>query len=80
MRESIKFWKDFLLDKRFSIRFKICNIIMGDYLREMIAFSKSNAEQIIENVSTYDEVPEAQAKLAVLKAKQINRWLKEVME
>ena len=80
MRESIKFWKDFLLDKRFSIRFKICNIIMGDYLREMIAFSKSNAEQIIENVSTYDEVPEAQAKLAVLKAKQINRWLKEDME
>ena len=80
MRESIKFWKDFLLDKRFSIRFKICNIIMGDYLREMIAFSKSNAEQIIENASTYDEVPEAQAKLAVLKAKQINRWLKEVME
>lgn len=80
MRESIKFWKDFLLDKRFSIRFKICNIIMGDYLREMIAFSKLNAEQIIENASTYDEVPEAQAKLAVLKAKQINRWLKEVME
>ena len=80
MRESIKFWKDFLLDRRFSIRFKICNIIMGDYLREMIAFSKLNAEQIIENASTYDEVPEAQAKLAVLKAKQINRWLKEVME
>ena len=80
MRESIKFWKDFLLDKRFSIRFKICNIIMGDYLREMIACSKSNAKQIIENASTYDEVPEAQAKLAVLKAKQINRWLKEVME
>ena len=78
-KENIDFWIDFLTDKKYSIRFKICNIIMGDYLRNIIAFSRLNAKSILENADTYAEVPEAQAKLAVLKAKQMYKWLGDVM-
>lgn len=35
--ENILFWFDFFKDKRFSLRFKLANLIMNDYLRNYLA-------------------------------------------
>lgn len=35
--ENILFWIDFFKDRRFSIRFKLANLIMNDYLRNYLA-------------------------------------------
>lgn len=78
-KEEFWFWNDFLFDKRYSIRFKICNIIMGDRLRECLAFALMTANETIKAEETYKEVPEAQAKLAVIRAKHISRDLENIM-
>ena len=78
-KEDFYFWIDFLSDKRYSIRFKICNIIMGDLLREYLACIQVNASEIIRNEDIYKGIPEAQAKLAVIRAKHIWRDLDNIM-
>lgn len=35
--DKILFWFDFFKDKRFSLRFKLANLIMNDYLRNYLA-------------------------------------------
>ena len=35
--KDISFWFDFFRDKRFSLRFKLANFIMNDYLRNYLA-------------------------------------------
>lgn len=35
--ENILFWFEFFKDKRFSLRFKLANLIMNDHLRNYLA-------------------------------------------
>lgn len=77
-KEEVDYWIDFLFDKRYSTRFKICNIIMGDLLRSYLACIQMSAHEIIEAEETYKEVPEVQAKLAVIRAKHISRDLENI--
>lgn len=79
MSEAIMFWIEFLKDKRFSVRFKICNIIMGDRLREMVAFSRMNAKEIIESEKLYKGIPEAHVKLSIMRAKHICNYLDDIV-
>ena len=77
--ETIRDWIEFFTDKRFSFRFKIANLIMGDDLRSAVAFSRFSAKTILDHAETYNQIPEVQAKLAVMNARKIYRWLGEAM-
>lgn len=45
----MKFWIDFFRDKRFSLDFKIANLIMGDSLRNYLAMDCVALKAIAEN-------------------------------
>lgn len=78
--EAIKDKIEFLRDPQFSIRFKIANIILGDDFTTYIIFARMDAKEILESNKLYERVPEAQAKMAELRAKHIIRDLDEVIK
>ena len=76
--DTIEFWKDFLPDKRFSLRYKIGVMFLGEDFHMLIALAHANAKDIVKNAELYGKVPEAQAKLAILKAKHIARDIEDL--
>lgn len=54
----MRFWFEFFKDNRFNFRFKIANLIMGDELRECLAFSYARLTSMMGN----DELTNLQKK------------------
>ena len=59
---------DFYLDKGWSVRFKILNLISGDALREYITALNMN----FSNFTKYEEINEDKA--ALFYARKANHW------
>lgn len=68
-------WIDFFLDKKFSLRFKICNFIMGDDLRNLLAVGCLVPLHNIENF----QARTAQEAFLKNQAKQAERAIREIM-
>ncbi len=50
----MKFWFDFFKDKRFSLDFKIANLIMGDVLRNYLAIDCAALNEITKSSECND--------------------------
>lgn len=78
LKENLSYWKEFLMDKRFTLRFKIANLIMGDDLRATLAFINMEAVNTIEHEKLYAELPEVKSKLNLMRAEKIKRWISDL--
>lgn len=67
--KNILFWFDFFMDKKFSIRFKLANLIMNDYLRNYLAVGclipLENGVKYIEAETDNEEYLQRQMEKAV---------------
>ena len=73
--KNILFWFDFFMDKKFSIRFKLANLIMNDYLRNYLAvrclIPLENGVKYIEAETDNEEYLQRQMEKAVDSIKEI---------
>ena len=75
--DAIEFWKDFLPDKRFSLRYKIGVIILGESFHISLVFAHINAKEILYKNELYKGFPEAQARYSNIRAKCIVRDIED---
>ena len=76
MKEFLQNAIDTIKDDRFSWRFKLCNIIMNDKLRENIAFPAARIEQATEHLEYFAE----QTEIPKWRIEQLKRSVNELRE
>lgn len=75
--EKFLFWIDFLRDRKFSLRFKLANIIMGDYLRNYLAVGCLIP---LENTLKHIEAETWNEKYMQEEMKKVSDTIKEIFE
>ena len=55
MKEFIRNAIDTIRDDRWNWKFKLCNIIMNDHLRQNVAFARLHVVNVLENMNKHKE-------------------------
>lgn len=75
--DNILFWFGFFKDKKFSIRFKLANLIMNDYLRNYLAVG---CLLPLENSLKYIEAETDSEKHLCQKMEEVADTIKDIFE